>query len=110
MSGLVGPTGDPLGTERAVLEKTDAGITYSNGREQVTLDPEQLLMAMARRQRDGASHRAIIAEFDLVGEARSPFVLERALKHGRHLLDHAILEGREPAETINYVPVEPDDE
>jgi hypothetical protein len=97
---LLGPDGVPLGMERVRIERTDAGVTYSTGKEAVTFDPKQLLMAMARRQRDGASHAAIIAEFELVGEARSPFVLERALAMGRQLLDAAIAKGDEPAETF----------
>lgn len=96
------------------LVKIDLGDTFSTG-QQVKLSAEQLLMAMARRQRDGASLKAIIAEFDLIGRATSPLVLQRALNTGHHMLDQAIERGTTPEETLIWVPkdeapVRPDDE
>ena len=104
--GLVGPDGKPLYPR---VEMRDQGLTYTTRPgESYQAKPQEILMAMARRQRDGASHKAIIAEFDLVGDATSPFVLERALAAGRALLDAAIARGEVPAETM--IPVLVDDE
>lgn len=93
--------------------KLDLGQTYSEG-AQVKFDPETLLVAMARRQRDGASLSAIISEFDLVGAARSPYTLQRALNVGHNLLDQQIKAGKSPEETVTWVdkesgPISPDD-
>ena len=107
LPSLVGPDGKPLYPR---LEERDQGITYtSRPGESYQADPNQILMAMARRQRDGASHKAIIAEFDLVGEATSPFVLERALAMGRQLLNAAIARGEVPAETKIMVLADDDE-
>lgn len=110
MTGLLGPDGLPL--DRGVrVEVKDSAVTYTRGQEEsYTADPRTLLMAMARRQRDGASHKAIIDEFDLTGDARSPFVLERALALGRAMLDEAIAAGEEPAETLNPIIVSDEDD
>jgi hypothetical protein len=97
---IYGPDGQPVsGPGLARIVKTDAGLTYTAPGQQLSVDPQKILMAMARRRRDGASHQAIIAEFDLIGEARSPFVLERALNVGEKLLNEAIARGEQPAET-----------
>jgi hypothetical protein len=78
------------------LDKTQ---TYSHNGEQYQANPKQILMAMARAQRDGMSLEAIIAEYDLKAEARNPYVLQRALNVGHQLLKEAILSGEEPEES-----------
>lgn len=94
---LYGPDGAPIGAPRLALD--DDELVLEKGEEVVRQSPEQLLMAMARAERDGMNHKQIIAEYGLMGEAASPFVLNRALRVGRGLLAAAILEGREPAVT-----------
>lgn len=98
MSVLYGPDGRPL-TGGPEVTVRDAAVTYADEGESYTADAEQLLMAMARRKRDGASNRAIVSEFDLKGRATHNEVLNRALRVGMAMLDRAIAEGREPAET-----------
>jgi hypothetical protein len=97
-SPLVGPEGKPLYPR---VELRDLAITYTQRPgESFQANPEELLMAMARRQRDGSSHEAIMVEFDLspkLGVTHA--VLERALKVGRAMLDEAIARGEVPAET-----------
>ena len=104
---LYGPDGRPL-TGGPRIEVRDAAVTYADKGESYTADAEQLLMAMARRKRDGASNEAIISEFDLKGDARSPYILNRALRIGMDMLDRAIAEGRAPAETLNPAFVDDD--
>jgi hypothetical protein len=100
VSPVLGPDGLPV--RQARIGIYDGELTYESGYGDgmpVKVSPEQLLMRMARRRRDGASNAALIAEFDLIGEARSPFILARALDRGEQMLAKAIVEGREPAET-----------
>lgn len=85
------------------LVKIDLGDTTSDGTQYIKHTAEQLLMAMARRQRDGASMHAIIAEFDLVGDARDRSTLQRALNVGHNMLERAIKAGATPSETILWV-------
>ena len=98
-SGLVGPEGKPLYPR---VELKDQALTYTERPgESYQADPEEILMAMARRQRDGASYEAIMAEFDLspkLGVTHA--ILERALAVGRQMLDEAIAAGEVPAETM----------
>lgn len=99
--GLIGPDGLPVKGARVGIYDDDM-LVYQDGFDDqmpVKQSPSKLLMEMARRQRDGASLQAIISEFDLMGEARSPFVLQRALARGREMLDAAIASGKEPAES-----------
>jgi hypothetical protein len=114
---IYGPDGHIIGGQGAPkVEVRDATVTYAKGDEAYSADAEQLLMAMARAQRDGMSHKQIIAEFGLVNlgpnrkwasrDATDPRVLERALARGRAMLDQAIAEGREPAETKRTILVE----
>jgi hypothetical protein len=109
VSNLVGPEGKPLYPR---VELRDQAITYTQRPgESFQADPEQLLMAMARRQRDGASHEAIMYEFDLspkLGVTHA--VLERALAVGRKMLDEAIARGEVPAETMVLAYVDDDDD
>ena len=107
-SPLVGPEGKPLYPR---VELRDLAITYTQRPgEGFQANPEELLMAMARRQRDGSSHEAIIAEFDLspkLGVTHA--VLDRALALGREMLDEAIARGEVPAETHVLAYVEDDE-
>lgn len=105
---LVGATGRPLyrfdeggqPAEEMIRISEDRRVTTVADGESLRLRRDQLLMAMARAQRDGASLDRIIHDFELVGEARHPRVLNRALALGRALLDTAIASGEEPAESI----------
>lgn len=104
---LLGPDGQPL--VRGHVEVHDRTITYSKDGEAYTATADELLMAMARAQRDGMSLKGIIAEFQLVGRARNPVILQRALDLGHRMLAQAIAIGREPEESRQEVFV-PDDE
>lgn len=98
--GVIGPDGLPVRAPRIAIY--DDQLVHSTGYDDgmpTKQSATALLRKIARYQRDGASHEAIIAKFDLMGEARSPFMLNRALAVGRKLLDEAIAAGKEPAET-----------
>lgn len=85
----------------------DRTVTYAKDGESYSVDPEQLLMRAARMQRDGMSLKAIRAELDLKNV--SDKLLQSALRLGLQLLNAAIAEGREPAESktvIGYAHVE----
>jgi hypothetical protein len=85
----------------------DRTITYAKDGESYQADPEQLLMRAARMQRDGMGLKAIRAELDLKNV--SDKLLQSALTLGLQLLNAAIAEGREPAESktvIGYAHVE----
>jgi hypothetical protein len=107
---LAGPDGQPLYPR---LEMRDQAITYTTRPgESFSADRRQILMAMARRQRDGASDQAIMAEFDIhpgmLGVTWGNF--HRALTVGRRLLDEAIARGEVPAETMIPVLVGDEDD
>lgn len=108
-SPLVGPDEKPLYPR---VELRDQAITYTQRPgESYQASPDEILMAMARRQRDGSSHEAIMAEFDLspkLGVTHA--VLERALAVGRQMLDGAIARGEVPAETHVLAYVDDDDD
>lgn len=99
-STIVGPTGQPIA--KPVVE--DRTVTYAKDGESYSMDPEQLLMRAARMQRDGASLKAIKAELDLKNVSNR--MLESALRLGHQLLDVAIRDGREPAESKRVVGYE----
>ena len=108
---IYGPSGRPiLQVGGPKVEVRDTAVTYAKDGESYTAEADQLLMAMARRKRDGATNRQIIAEFDLAGRAVHNDVLNRALRVGMTMLDEAIAEGREPAETHQLRIVEDDDD
>lgn len=123
---ILGPGGRPVDTgvgsiidpatglpiHQARIEVHDAGMTYSKDGEQIVVDRNTLLMAVARRQRDGASLEAIISEFQLVGEARNRRVLQNAINEGHVLLNAAIERGEQPGETFTrrLVLVDDDDD
>lgn len=86
MSGLVGPRGEAL----ARVTRTEEGdLEADEGPEQVRIQPRKTLMQMAASQRGGMSLRGIIAEYQLVGQARDPAILQRALDKGHGLLREA---------------------
>lgn len=94
---ILGPDGDPL---QARIEIEEGALTFRDRAGlPVKVQQDQVLIDMARRERDGASLQAIMSEFGASGEARNPFLLKRALVHGHTLLEKAIAEGREPLET-----------
>lgn len=105
---LVNPNGRPLfrydeggrPAEEMVRVEEDRRVTVVADGESLTLKREQILMAMARARRDGASLKRIIHDFDLVGEARHPRVLGRALDEGDRMLTAAIARGEEPEESV----------
>lgn len=101
---VLGPDGRPANGPRVTLD--DSTVTVTHGDESYSADPEVVLMEMARAQINGWSHKQIIAHYQLVGQAASPFVLERALKTGRDLLARAVAEGREPADARITDPVD----
>lgn len=84
---ILGPDGRPLPPRVTLNDEED--YEYADGRERVTISPRKTLMEMALRQRGGASLRAIITEFELIGEARNPRILQNALDRGHALLREA---------------------
>lgn len=105
---LYGPNGQPM--VRGHVEVRDRRITYSRDGEAYSASPDELLMAMARAQRDGMSLQGIITEYQLVGRAANPITLQRALDLGHRMLAEAIRDGREPEESEYEVFVPADDE
>jgi hypothetical protein len=96
---ILGPDGNPLRTAGHEMRRyRDGTLQLTSPTESYRADPQQLLMEMARAERDGMNHRQLIAHFGLMGQARSPHVLNRALKVGRQLLEQAIARGLEPIE------------
>lgn len=109
---LFGPDGRPIGTRRVRVNGDSLEYEDAAGVRRVTWQDQ--LMNMARRQRDGGSLDQIIDEFGLIGEARNPFLLQRALDKGREMLEAAIAKGEQPEETASveralYLPGEDDD-
>lgn len=113
MSGLLDPHGRPLDSgPPPKVEVRDAAITYTTRAGQsYSADARTLLMAMARRKRDGASDRAIFDEFDIrPGRLNVTWeTYNAALRTGMLMLAEAIAAGEEPAETLNEVEVEDDE-
>lgn len=112
---ILGPDGrqisGPSATPRA-FDTEDGAVAVEYRGEKAQAKPEELLMAMARAERDGMNHRQLIAEFGLFGPATSPAVLNRALAKGHALLRQAIAAGLEPEETTRRhaidLDIEPD--
>ena len=96
---ILGPQGGQIELP-TTGEVVDKRVTWVRDDESGTFEPEAIYLAMARAKRDGWSNEQIIAEFDLVGEATNPFVLDRALRRGMALLDERIAEGKETAESV----------
>jgi hypothetical protein len=108
---ILGPNGQPVRRADPNLRANgDGTFTLNKGTEAYRADPQQLLMEMARAERDGMNHRQLIAEFGLMGDAASPFYLNRALKVGHELLRQAIARGDEPKERriVTMQEVQPD--
>src|SRR5450759_3095627 len=90
---IYGPDGRPVsGPGLARIVKTDAGLTYTAPGQQLSVDADHLLMAMARRKRDGASDAQMFDEFDI-----RPGVLDvtwdsynATIRKGEKMLDEAI--------------------
>lgn len=88
----------------------DRSMTYAKDGESYTADPEHLFMAGYRMLRDGKGLKQIRDELDLIttGPQAVPLhLLESALVNfGKPLLEAAIAEGREPAETKTVIGYE----
>ena len=114
---ILGPDGRPIpGHGRAMTaEAKGDSVTVQIGEDTYNANPLHVLMEMARAQRNGWSQKQIIAHWQLVGQATSPFYLERALEKGRMLLDEAIRRGLIPEDSkisdpIDYSRVKFDDD
>ena len=87
MTTLYGPDGRPIHRVPSLNDEED--LEYDDGRQKVTISPRKTLMEMAMAQRNGASLRAIVREFELVGAATNPRILQRSLDIGHDLLRQA---------------------
>lgn len=97
---LFGPDGKtPVGARK--VRATEGGLEYEDAAGVRRVDPKQVLMNAARMQRDGMSLEGIMDALDLVGDARNPFLLQRALDQGHVLLKEAIARGEEPENTTD---------
>ncbi len=95
---ILGPDGRPM--QSMTVQQEGSHVTVGVGGESYSADPKQVLMEMARAQIQGWSHKRIIAHYQLVGRAASPYVLERALATGRQLLVEAIRRGEVPEDAV----------
>lgn len=120
MSRLVGLDGKllaaadfvPIEPEPEEMVWFDKTQTYSKDNQQYSAKPKDILMAAARMQRDGQSLKVIKMELDVAGV--SDAVLQRALNKGHWMLNQAIAQGLEPAESKilipkSLAPLSPDD-
>lgn len=110
---IYGPNGAPVsGPGLARIVVTDEGITYASPGQQMTVNPRQMLMAMARRKRDGASDAQVFDEFGIkpgtLGVTWDSY--NAAIKAGEQLLKEAIARGEAPAETMGTTVEFLDDE
>lgn len=105
---ILGPNGLPLPGHGRVLTSSHDGdnVTVAMGDDVATANPKRVLMEMARAERNGWSHKQIIAHWQLVGQATSSAVLNRALKVGHGYLNDAIRRGEIPEDSKIEDPID----
>lgn len=88
--------------DEVIIDRT---LPMGSGQRGIQISPEEVLMAAARMQRDGASLRQIKVQMQLVG-VDDP-TLQRALDRGAGLLAARIAAGLEPEESQVRFAAEP---